>query len=61
LPPLLKVLAERLLTNEKIVELPTLPRHLAEAGLHTALRDPSRTLHMGSEVVPHCMDCGPGA
>jgi dihydrolipoamide dehydrogenase len=32
-----------------------------EEGLRTALRDLNRNLHMGSETIPHCMDCGPGA
>jgi dihydrolipoamide dehydrogenase len=32
-----------------------------EEGLRTALRDLNRELRMGPELVPHCLDCGPGA
>jgi len=32
-----------------------------EEGVRTALRDLNRKLHKGSEAIPHCMDCGPGA
>ena len=32
-----------------------------EEGLRTALRHLNRQLRMGPELVPHCLDCGPGA
>jgi dihydrolipoamide dehydrogenase len=32
-----------------------------EEGLRTALRHLNRELRMGPELVPHCLDCGPGA
>jgi dihydrolipoamide dehydrogenase len=32
-----------------------------EEGVRTGLRDLSRQLRMGPEVVPQCLDCGPGA
>jgi dihydrolipoamide dehydrogenase len=32
-----------------------------EEGLRTALRHLDRELRMGPELVPHCLDCGPGA
>jgi dihydrolipoamide dehydrogenase len=31
-----------------------------EEGLRTGLRDLNRQLRMGPEVVPRCLDCGPG-
>ena len=31
-----------------------------EEGVRTALRDLNRRLRMGAEVVPRCLDCGPG-
>jgi dihydrolipoamide dehydrogenase len=31
-----------------------------EEGLRTGLRDLNRQLLMGPEVVPRCLDCGPG-
>jgi dihydrolipoamide dehydrogenase len=31
-----------------------------EEGVRTGLRDLSRQLRMGPEVVPQCLDCGPG-
>jgi dihydrolipoamide dehydrogenase len=31
-----------------------------EEGLRTGLRDLNRQLRMGPEVVPQCLDCGPG-
>ena len=32
-----------------------------EEGLRSGLRDLNRNLHIGPELVPHCLDCGPGA
>jgi dihydrolipoamide dehydrogenase len=32
-----------------------------EEGLRTGLRHLNRQLRMGPELVPHCLDCGPGA
>jgi dihydrolipoamide dehydrogenase len=32
-----------------------------EEGLRTALQNLNRQLRMGPELVPHCLDCGPGA
>ncbi len=32
-----------------------------EEGLRTALRELNAQLHLGPEVVEHCLDCGPGA
>ena len=31
-----------------------------EEGVRTGLRDLSRQLRMGPELVPQCLDCGPG-
>jgi dihydrolipoamide dehydrogenase len=33
---------------------------VVEEGLRTGLRDLNRQLRMGPEVVPRCLDCGPG-
>jgi dihydrolipoamide dehydrogenase len=32
-----------------------------EEAVRTGLRDLDRQLRMGPEVVPNCLDCGPGA
>jgi dihydrolipoamide dehydrogenase len=32
-----------------------------EEGVRTGLRNLERQLRMGPDVVPHCLDCGPGA
>ena len=31
-----------------------------EEGLRTALRDLNAKLHLGPEIIKHCLDCGPG-
>ncbi|MEZ8386279.1 dihydrolipoyl dehydrogenase, partial [Vibrio splendidus] len=31
-----------------------------EEGVRTALRDLNAKLHLGPEMVKHCLDCGPG-
>lgn len=31
-----------------------------EEGVRTALRDLNAKLHLGSEMIKHCLDCGPG-
>lgn len=31
-----------------------------EEGVRTALRDLNAKLHLGPEMIKHCMDCGPG-
>jgi dihydrolipoamide dehydrogenase len=46
-----------------VPEMLALPYYhpVIEEGVRTGLRDLERQLRMGPEVVPHCLDCGPGA
>jgi dihydrolipoamide dehydrogenase len=52
--------AQKRMTVGEMLEMPFY-HPVIEEGLRTALRDLNRNLHMGSEAIPHCMDCGPGA
>jgi dihydrolipoamide dehydrogenase len=46
-----------------VPEMLALPYYhpVIEEGVRTGLRDLERQLRMGPELVPHCLDCGPGA
>jgi dihydrolipoamide dehydrogenase len=46
-----------------VPEMLALPYYhpVIEEGVRTGLRNLERQLRMGPEVVPHCLDCGPGA
>ncbi len=52
--------AQLRMTVAEMLEMPFY-HPVIEEGLRTALRDLHHNLHMGSEVIAHCMDCGPGA
>ncbi|MEX2476326.1 dihydrolipoyl dehydrogenase [Marinobacter sp.] len=50
---------QRRMTVSEMLEMPFY-HPVIEEGVRTALRDLNRNLHIGPEVVRHCMDCGPG-
>lgn len=52
--------AQKRMTVAEMLEMPFY-HPVVEEGLRTALRNLNHELHMGSEVVERCMDCGPGA
>ncbi|MCX7173349.1 MAG: dihydrolipoyl dehydrogenase [Proteobacteria bacterium] len=52
--------AQQRMTVAEMLEMPFY-HPVIEEGLRTALRDLQHELHMGSELIPRCMDCGPGA
>jgi dihydrolipoamide dehydrogenase len=52
--------AQKRMTIAEMLEMPFY-HPVIEEGLRTALRDLSHELHMDSELIEHCMDCGPGA
>ena len=52
--------AQQRMTVSGMLEMPFY-HPVIEEGLRTALRDIQHNLHMGPEVIAHCMDCGPGA
>ena len=52
--------AQKRMTVSEMLEMPFY-HPVIEEGLRTALRDLNHSLTMGSDVVEHCMDCGPGA
>ena len=52
--------AQQRMTVGAMLEMPFY-HPVIEEGLRTALRDLNRNLHKGSEAIPHCLDCGPGA
>jgi dihydrolipoamide dehydrogenase len=49
--------------GQSVHEMLAMPYYhpVIEEGLRTALRHLNRQLRMGPELVPHCLDCGPGA
>ncbi|MGM0768729.1 MAG: dihydrolipoyl dehydrogenase [Pseudomonadota bacterium] len=51
---------QRRMTVSEMLDMPFY-HPVIEEGVRTALRDLNRNLHIGPEVVRHCMDCGPGA
>jgi dihydrolipoamide dehydrogenase len=52
--------AQKHMTVAEMLEMPFY-HPVVEEGLRTALRDLSHNLQMGSELIDHCIDCGPGA
>lgn len=51
--------AQQRMTVSEMLEMPFY-HPVIEEGLRTALRDLKHQLHMGPELIEHCMDCGPG-
>jgi dihydrolipoamide dehydrogenase len=51
--------AQQRMTVAEMLKMPFY-HPVMEEGLRTALRDLSHKLQMGSELIEHCMDCGPG-
>jgi dihydrolipoamide dehydrogenase len=52
--------AQKHMTVAEMLDMPFY-HPVIEEGLRTALRDLNHNLHMGSELIKHCIDCGPGA
>ncbi len=52
--------AQKRMTVAEMLEMPFY-HPVIEEGLRTALRDLNHNLHIGPDVIDHCMDCGPGA
>jgi dihydrolipoamide dehydrogenase len=52
--------AQKRMTVAEMLDMPFY-HPVIEEGLRTALRDLNHNLHMGSELIKHCIDCGPGA
>ncbi|MBA3032569.1 MAG: dihydrolipoyl dehydrogenase [Gammaproteobacteria bacterium] len=52
--------AQNRMTVSKMLEMPFY-HPVIEEGLRTALSDLNHSLHIDSEVIEQCMDCGPGA
>jgi dihydrolipoamide dehydrogenase len=52
--------AQKHMTVAEMLDMPFY-HPVIEEGLRTALRDLNYNLHMGSELIEHCIDCGPGA
>jgi dihydrolipoamide dehydrogenase len=51
--------AQQALSVDEMLAMPFY-HPVIEEGLRTGLRDLNRQLRMGPEVVPRCLDCGPG-
>jgi dihydrolipoamide dehydrogenase len=51
--------AQQALSIDEMLAMPFY-HPVIEEGLRTGLRDLNRQLRMGPEVVPRCLDCGPG-
>lgn len=51
--------AQQALSVDEMLAMP-IYHPVIEEGLRTGLRDLNRQLRMGPEVVPRCLDCGPG-
>jgi dihydrolipoamide dehydrogenase len=51
--------AQQALSVDEMLAMPFY-HPVIEEGLRTGLRDLNRQLRMGPEVVPQCLDCGPG-
>ncbi len=47
------------MTVSEMLEMPFY-HPVIEEGVRTALRDLNAKLHLGPEVIKHCLDCGPG-
>jgi dihydrolipoamide dehydrogenase len=52
--------AQKRMTVSDMLEMPFY-HPVIEEGLRTALRDLNHKLHIGPQLIDHCMDCGPGA
>jgi dihydrolipoamide dehydrogenase len=52
--------AQQRMTVSNMLEMPFY-HPVIEEGVRTALRDMNHKLGIGSAVIEHCMDCGPGA
>ena len=52
--------AQKRMTVSEMLEMPFY-HPVIEEGVRTALRDLNHQLKIGSGVIDHCMDCGPGA
>jgi dihydrolipoamide dehydrogenase len=52
--------AQQRMSVAEMLEMPFY-HPVIEEGVRTALRDLDHKLHLGSDVIERCMDCGPGA
>lgn len=52
--------AQKRMTVAEMLEMPFY-HPVIEEGMRAALRDLNHNLHIGSQVIDRCMDCGPGA
>ncbi len=52
--------AQKEMTVSEMLEMPYY-HPVIEEGLRTALRDLNAKLHIGQQIIDHCMECGPGA
>lgn len=50
---------QKKMTVSQMLEMPFY-HPVIEEGIRTALRDLNAKLHLGPEMVKHCLDCGPG-
>ena len=50
---------QRKMTISEILDMPFY-HPVIEEGVRTALRDLNAKLHLGPEMIRHCLDCGPG-
>ncbi|GAA3930333.1 dihydrolipoyl dehydrogenase [Litoribacillus peritrichatus] len=57
---LLSWAVQQRMTVSQILDMPFY-HPVIEEGVRTALRDVNAKLHIGPELIEHCLDCGPGA